>query len=364
MPEVHKIKEVSSIERRPFRPNVTTEFEWEVRSVHERFASGRDFFTSGSFDLRGTEHTNEILNIEECARTYLHVKHKDRGYEISLSEMEYYVVSVVATLCCADQKQSVTARSNSSDAFGARILLFSMAHSTPMASAIKQYDSFTVNLKITTISAMGITVETKLESGKTSSDCPLLADQLHQAFKSGDLTDIVLKSDDGDSFPAHRQILALRSPVLRAMFYGHMQEAQSGTASVKASSAGLAQLLRCIYTDDIDKDLVDGVASELIELGTLYEVPRLTSLVKDWMVHTLSIDNAADRLCLAMRFSLDDLKTACVHIVKRNLGAVMDTKGWMQIANDKDAMGMLMTNEKKRPSEADISPKKLKRLQR
>lgn len=354
MPEVHKTKVVSSIERRPLRPNVTTEFDWEVSSVHERFAT-RNFFMSKLIDLHGTEHDGLFKG-----RTYVLVRHDERGYGIRLNEVEYYVLSVVATLCSADQKHSVTIRSDGS---GSRdIALFSMAPSTPLACAMKDSNSFTINLKITTITAMGITVDTELDLGKTSSDDPLLANQLHQAFKAGDLTDVVLNSDEGDSFPAHSQILALRSPVLRVMFYGQMQEAHLGTASVKASSAALAQLLRCVYTDDIDTDLAGGVASELIELSTQYEVPRLTSLVKGWMVRTLSIDNAADRLCLATRFSLDDLRSECVSIVQRNLGAVMDTQGWMQIAKDKDVMAMLLTNEKKRPGKADLSPQKLKRL--
>jgi len=51
MIEVHRKKVVSSVEARPLRRNVTTEFEWEVRSLKEH---GRKL-SSPSFKVYGTE---------------------------------------------------------------------------------------------------------------------------------------------------------------------------------------------------------------------------------------------------------------------------------------------------------------------
>jgi len=178
---------------------------------------------------------------------------------------------------------------------------------------------------------------------------------------SGDFADVTLKSEDGSTFAAHRQLLAMRSPVFRAMFYGLMREAQSGIASINASSAGVRELLSCIYTDEIDQGALNLIGCELFELGTQYEVPRLVALVKEQMLCTLSVDNVVERFSLAIRYSAEELGQACESIIKHNLAAVMQTEGWTQIMKDPVTMGMLINGGQRCLDEGESTPRKLKR---
>ena len=56
----------------------------------------------------------------------------------------------------------------------------------------------------------------------------------------------------GESFAAHKLILATRSPVFMAQFYGQMMEKSSHRVEVKDMEAAVFNaLLRFIYTDAV-----------------------------------------------------------------------------------------------------------------
>jgi speckle-type POZ protein len=54
----------------------------------------------------------------------------------------------------------------------------------------------------------------------------------------------------GEAFPAHKAILAARSPVLLAEFFGHMRETSSGRVEVQGiAPAAFKAMLQFVYTD-------------------------------------------------------------------------------------------------------------------
>merc|ERR1712187_557569 len=113
------------------------------------------------------------------------------------------------------------------------------------------------SVRITTVSATGKIVETVVESGMQCRKPPSLANDWQCMLKSGDFADVTLKSNQGRAFPAHKLVLATRSPVFRAMFHGGMREAHTGEASIDASSVSVQQLLEYVYTDEIDAIAVE-----------------------------------------------------------------------------------------------------------
>ncbi|CAD6270059.1 unnamed protein product [Miscanthus lutarioriparius] len=56
----------------------------------------------------------------------------------------------------------------------------------------------------------------------------------------------------GESFPAHKNVLAVRSPVFMAEFFGEMQEKNSGRVEIQKMEAPVfGAMLRFIYTDEV-----------------------------------------------------------------------------------------------------------------
>eukprot|EP00747_Dinoflagellata_sp_TGD_P170354 gnl/TRDRNA2_/TRDRNA2_201684_c0_seq1.p1 gnl/TRDRNA2_/TRDRNA2_201684_c0~~gnl/TRDRNA2_/TRDRNA2_201684_c0_seq1.p1 ORF type:complete len:373 (+),score=67.80 gnl/TRDRNA2_/TRDRNA2_201684_c0_seq1:70-1188(+) len=365
MTEVHRSKVVSSIEPRPLRRNVTTDFEWEVRSLKEQLSLERNQILSPEFDVHGTEGARmfKFVGFSSYKTTQLTFMRKPPNYILQLGALEYYTLSVTAHLCCGDcEEKSAAVETNGRGTFvGGETKLLSVAFDSALGCAIQERNGFSARVQLTTLSAQGELVVTALHAGQETRPLHSLASSLRSALQSADLADVSLKSEEGATFPAHRQLLGMRSPVFRSMFYGPMMEAQTGTATIKASSAGVQQLLRCIYTDEIDLDAVEPIGFELFELGMQYEIPQLVALVKKQMFWTLSVDNAAERFLLANRHSVEELEKASEAIIKGNLAAVMQTEGWTHIMKDPAVMGRLINGARKCHDNAETSPRKLKR---
>jgi len=323
------------------------------------------------FDVHGTqgERINGISGQDftqgpKKARLSLMIVHQQHGgahYTLRMSEEEGYRYSLEARIYSGDQEE----KSAAVESLGRRMettSIMSVARNSLLGKAITQSNGFTAVVRVTTVSAYGQQVDTTLDIGKKIQTPLSLANDNLEALKSGEFADCTLKSEDGDEFLVHRQILAIRSPYFGAMLFGSMREAQTGIAQIKASSAAVTQLLQCVYTDEIDAKVAEPVSLELLELGKQYQLPRLVDLVTALMLSTLSVDNAAERFLLAVQISLADLEEACESIITGNLAAVMLTAGWAEIAKNPSAMSRLINGEKdgkkgrNRPTKLSNSP--------
>lgn len=175
---------------------------------------------------------------------------------------------------------------------------------------------------------------------------PSLAESIGAGLVSDELrelADAVLVSIDGEEHPAHRLLLSMRSPVMRATFRHDMQESRTGRIHANASSAAVEQLLKFIYTDEVDNLTErDELLLEVFGLASFYELSRLKSLAEAQMLESLSVRNVADRLLLAVRHN-SPIKSKCMRIVKGNVAEVMKTKGWQEIAKDTTVMTVLFS---------------------
>lgn len=363
MTEVYRAKEVASFEARPLKRGIITEFDWEVRSLRDLKALSRSVHSqsvniAGTGSRRGSPQarTSFVLWFEASGLT------SSNSYTLDLSAIEGYIVSIKATLSCLHHSSSVEKQSNGRDMCNdGRTQLFTIDGGSPLGRAIQEHDGFVLSSRITPVSSAGMCVATIVESGWKVPPKPSLSEDLQRGWKSSDFFDVTLKSSEGEAFRAHRQLLAMRSPVFKAMFYGSMSEAQSGLACISASSAGLRHLLHFMYTDELDANGVEPNDAELFELAAQYEVPGLVALVREQLFRTLSVDNAVTHFSLAVQFSQEKLEESCKAMIKRNLNAVMRTEGWAQITRDPELMGTLLREGQKCHGENESIQRKPKR---
>lgn len=355
---------ISSFEAPKFTQNVVTEFEWEVKGLNEQMSTSalnQSRLESPCFGIQGTENRDIYRGKGSQVKVWLRFEGKDSSrYMLQIRAVDHYSIVVDTKLSCGSHQMTTKETfSHTGLCFGKLLVIL---RDTDIGRAIAEHNAISVLVRVTTVSALGQPTNTQVEqSALVVPPTSTLASNLLVGLTSADFADITLNSKCGDSFQAHRQLLAMRSPVFSAMFYGQMREAGSGIACIGASSGTVQHFLKFIYTDEVEGEAVETSGSELYELAVQYELPRLAELVKEQFFRTLSVDNVCERLTLAVRFTLEELEKRCKMIIKGNIAAVMDTKGWLHVARDAAVMRMLMSCDSSPDDHGVLSPRKVKR---
>lgn len=153
-----------------------------------------------------------------------------------------------------------------------------------------------------------------------------LAGDLGALLSSGAAADVTIMAD-GVWQPAHRAVLAARSPVFAAMFRHPVLEVSEGSVSIAdINQEVLRQLLQFMYTDEAP--LLECVAAELLAAADKYEVARLKRWCEQQVMDDLCVENAAASAVLAVVYSCPRLKAAAVAFINSHYKEVMATDGW------------------------------------
>ncbi|KAK2980447.1 hypothetical protein RJ640_028855 [Escallonia rubra] len=161
-----------------------------------------------------------------------------------------------------------------------------------------------------------------------------------QLLESAEGTDINLEVD-GENFPAHKLVLAARSPVFRAQLYGPMRDHDTRWIKVEEIEAPVFKaLLHFIYWDALpDMQELAGLSSKwasalmaqhLLAAADRYGLERLRSLCEAKLCEDVAINTVATTLALAEQHHCLQLKSVCLKFVAlpENLKAVMQTDGF------------------------------------
>ncbi|WVZ92097.1 hypothetical protein U9M48_038187 [Paspalum notatum var. saurae] len=126
----------------------------------------------------------------------------------------------------------------------------------------------------------------------------------------------------GETFRAHRALLAARSPVFRAELFGSMAESKMPSIAKKEiAPATFKAMLQYMYTDalpsdDDDDELVGGYSQEkferLLAAADRYALDRLKLLCAQKLWDNVSVDTVASVLRCAEMYSCPELKSKCI----------------------------------------------------
>ncbi|KAM3214148.1 hypothetical protein ACQJBY_066528 [Aegilops geniculata] len=200
-------------------------------------------------------------------------------------------------------------------------------------------DSFTVECTITVLKEdlPALAAPAKEVSGSGSS--PSLQDHLAELLRSGMEADVTFVVS-GKSFAAHKLILAARSPVLMAEFFGDMKETSSRCVEIKDMKAEIFEpLLYFIYTDSVlefnlQHERVMMLAQHLLAAADRYGLDRLKQICEGKLSDGISVDTAATTLALAEQHYCPHLKVKCVDFIVSTpaiLDAVLGTDGYKHL---------------------------------
>jgi speckle-type POZ protein len=150
----------------------------------------------------------------------------------------------------------------------------------------------------------------------------------------------VIFSVGGETFPAHKIVLAARSPVLKALLYGQMKERMAQRLTVEDIQPDVFKaLLQFIYTDSLpewdDLDAKDycEIFRHLLAAADRYAMDRLKLLCASNLVSYLDVGNVATTLALADQHNCDRLKDVCIEFMAscNEMKTVVVTEGYANL---------------------------------
>lgn len=158
---------------------------------------------------------------------------------------------------------------------------------------------------------------------------------LHQHFggllETREGADITIKINE-ETFIAHKYVLAARSPVFKAQFFGSMMESKMASLKIEDVRADVFKvLLQFIYTDMLPTEVVSyEMAQHLLVAADRYWLERLRMLCEKKLCDSLDVQTVANTLVLAEQHNCLQLKDVCINFMaSRNvLDAVMETDGF------------------------------------
>uniref|UniRef100_A0A0D9WXD9 BTB domain-containing protein n=1 Tax=Leersia perrieri TaxID=77586 RepID=A0A0D9WXD9_9ORYZ len=157
------------------------------------------------------------------------------------------------------------------------------------------------------------------------------SDLLLHAIPSSDATDASASArPDTPAVPAHRVILASRSPVFRAMLENEMEESRSGIIKIyDVSYDVLRAFVHYMYTTEALLD--EQMASDLLVLAEKYEVKNLKAYCEKFLTSKVSNDNAITHYAFAHRHSAKQLLETSLSAIMDNMSTLADREEYKEL---------------------------------
>uniref|UniRef100_A0A0D3H2A9 BTB domain-containing protein n=1 Tax=Oryza barthii TaxID=65489 RepID=A0A0D3H2A9_9ORYZ len=142
----------------------------------------------------------------------------------------------------------------------------------------------------------------------------------------------------GETFHAHRAVLAARSPVFRAELLGSMAEATMPCVTLRdIEPATFRALLHFVYTDVLQ--IIEGTSGHLLQHQRLlaaadrYALDRLKLMCAQKLWESVSVETVISTLCCAEMHNCPELKNRCIDLVvaKDNFMEVAVTKDYFHL---------------------------------
>ncbi|XP_027110927.1 BTB/POZ and MATH domain-containing protein 3 isoform X1 [Coffea eugenioides] len=154
-------------------------------------------------------------------------------------------------------------------------------------------------------------------------------------------SDITFQVGD-EAFKAHKLILAARSPVFRAQFFGLIGDPNKEIVELADIEPSIFKvMLHFIYSDDLpDLHEITGSTSmctstimlqHLLAAADRYGLDRLKQLCEARLCEEVSADTVATTLSLAEQHHCLQLKAICLKFAATNLGVVMQSEGFRHL---------------------------------
>ncbi|XP_023228150.1 BTB/POZ domain-containing protein 6-B-like [Centruroides sculpturatus] len=132
---------------------------------------------------------------------------------------------------------------------------------------------------------------------------------------------------------AHKLILAMRSDVFQAMFYGTMREERSDVLVTDIDEHIFQIMLKYIYTDQFEAKLPEDIISTFYAAHK-YHIPSLMNLCRTQIVPKLTGNNVSKIFQVARLLEDEILITKCENIIPQNSKTVLESESFANLSGD------------------------------
>ena len=147
--------------------------------------------------------------------------------------------------------------------------------------------------------------------------------------------DVIFNVGD-QQFPAHKDILAARSPIFAAMFKHSTKENLSGEVDVPDIESNVfKELLRYIYTGEVPLERMDAVAAGLLAAADKYLLEKLKKACADHLINEMSPENCVKLLSLGENDPAYCLREKAIDYVRQYPAEVTATDSWKKANEEK-----------------------------
>ncbi|KAL9454693.1 hypothetical protein AB3S75_010154 [Citrus x aurantiifolia] len=141
----------------------------------------------------------------------------------------------------------------------------------------------------------------------------------------------------GEKFPAHKLVLAARSPIFRSNFFDELEEDKQeiiiSDLEPKVFKAMLHFIYRDTLTEDVDVDVAtpssscmssvsDTLTAKLLAAADRYGLERLRLMCGSHLCKDISVNSVAKILALADEHHATELKAVCLRFAAENLAGL------------------------------------------
>ncbi|CAM0946688.1 unnamed protein product [Alopecurus aequalis] len=162
---------------------------------------------------------------------------------------------------------------------------------------------------------------------------------LGKLLEAKETADVIFSVGE-ETFAAHKIVLAMRSPVFKAEFYGPMRGTAGQTVPIKDMQPNVFKvLLHFLYTDSLHiiDDLEGSERSEMVRhllvAADRYAMERLKLVCQSFLCQNLDMQNVATTLALADQHHCDILKEACIEFISslNTMDDLVATQGYVDL---------------------------------
>ncbi|XP_073362112.1 BTB/POZ and MATH domain-containing protein 1-like [Aegilops tauschii subsp. strangulata] len=194
-----------------------------------------------------------------------------------------------------------------------------------------RYDHLIIECDLSVISNVPLVADA-MEIQVPPSD---LADNLGTWLETEEETDVTFNVR-GETFHAHKIVLAMRSPVFKAELYRPMGSRTARNITVEdVQPAAFKELLRFIYTDSLPSrdNLNDDTVKHLLVAADRYAMERMKMICEGILCRRLRVKTVATTLALADQHHCSRLKEACIEFVisSNRMAAVISGQGYVHL---------------------------------
>lgn len=170
-------------------------------------------------------------------------------------------------------------------------------------------------------------------------------------YKEGLLSDFTLCAGN-KSFPVHKSILSVRSPVFKAMFSNPMAEKDGHVLEIPDVDPGtLEKMLLFIYLNEM-QDLESDSALNLYFAADKYGIEDLKGITRSILKSTLCVSNVLDIIVHADSRGDQDLKSSAMEFIISHDEQIIESEYWRNFQKEQihltiEIFSALYTNMKK-----------------